>query len=354
VALGIALWVALADGTTGGPGRSAAPDAGDLTTGRLAGERLIAGFDGPRAPRAVKKMIGNGRLAGVILFSDNLRSRRHARRLIRRLQAIRRPRGLRDPLLVMIDQEGGLVKRLSGPPDASALAMGRRGSGYSRRQGARTAQSLSEVGVNLNLAPVLDVGRPGSAIRAQRRSFGGKPGRVIRTAIPFASAMERRGVAAAAKHFPGLGSAAESTDEAVQRIRLSRGKLRRIDERPFRRFAAKDRDVVMISTAIYTHFSRKPAAFSKRLATAELRSRLGFGGVSISDALETVSAREFGGPAKVGVAAARAGTDLLLFTDHHAAAVAGRALRRRLRSGALARPRFERSVQRVLDLRASL
>jgi beta-N-acetylhexosaminidase len=354
VGAAIALWVALADGTTGGPGSTAAPDASELTARRLAGERLIAGFDGPRPPGAVKEMIGDGRLAGVILFSDNLRSRHHARRLIRRLQAIHRPKGLRDPLLVMIDQEGGLVKRLPGPPDASALQMGRRGARYSRRQGARTAHSLRGVGVNVDLAPVLDVGRPSSAIRAQHRSFGGRPRRVIRTAIPFATAMGRRGVAVTAKHFPGLGSAPENTDFAVQRIRLRRGKLRRIDERPYRAFVAGEGDLVMISTAIYTHFSRRPAAFSRRIATRELRSRLGFGGVSISDALETVSAREFGGPAKVGVAAARAGTDLLLFTNHHAAARAGRALRRRLRSGALARPVFERSVQRVLDLRAAL
>jgi len=112
--------------------------------------------------------------------------------------------------------------------------------------------------------------------------------------------------------------------------------------------------VVMISTAIYTHFSRSPAAFSKRLATGELRDRLGFDGVSISDALETVSARNFGGPGKVGAAAARAGTDLLLFTDYRDAARAHRALRRRLRAGRLGRRGFERSVQRVLDLRARL
>ena len=130
-------------------------------------------------------------------------------------------------------------------------------------------------------------------------------------------------MAATAKHFPGLGAAPESTDLAVQRIRLGRGELRRIDERPYRAFVARDGDMVMISTAIYTHFSRKPAAFSKRIATGELRDRLGFEGVSISDALETVSARQFGGPAKVGVAAAKAGTDLLLFTDHRGAARAG-------------------------------
>lgn len=340
--------MALADGT------SVKTDAGDLAVRRLAGQRLVTGFEGLHPPRAVRRMIGDGRVAGVILFTDNLGSRQGAHRLIRRLQAIHRPKGLRDPLLVMLDQEGGLVKRLSGAPRASAQAMGRRGAGFSRRQGARTARDLERVGVNVDLAPVLDVGRPGSAIRAQRRSFGGKPGDVIRTAIPFASAIERGSVAATGKHFPGLGAAVESTDQAVQRIGLTRRELRRIDERPYREFIARDGDLVMISTAIYTRFAPKPAAFSRRIATGELRDRLGFEGVSISDALDTVSARRFGGPARVGVAAAKAGTDLLLFTDRHGAARAGRALRRQLRLGKLARGEFEDSVQRVLDLRARL
>jgi beta-N-acetylhexosaminidase len=299
-------------------------------------------------------MIADGGLAGVILFSDNLGSRHHARRLIRRLQKIHRPQGVRDPLLVMLDQEGGLVKRLSGAPDASALEMGRRGADYSRRRGVRAARNLRGIGVNVNLAPVLDVGRAGSAIRAQHRSFGKGPRRVIRTAIPFATAMEGQGVAATGKHFPGLGAARESTDVAVQRIRLSRGKLRRVDERPYGAFVASHGDMVMLSTAIYTSFSRKPAAFSRQIVTRELRHRLGFSGVSISDALETVSARDFGGPARIGLAAAEAGTDLLLFTDHHRAARAGRALSRKLRSGRLGRRGFEESVQRVLDLRGSL
>jgi beta-N-acetylhexosaminidase len=348
VTVGVGVWVALADGTTGGT------SAGELSARRLAGERLIAGFDGPRPPRMLERMIGNGRMAGVILFSDNLGSRHHARRLIRRLQVIPRPPGLRDPLLVMIDQEGGLVKRLAGAPTASAQAMGRRGAAYSRRQGARTARNLKGVGVNVDLAPVLDVGRPDSAIRAEHRSFGGRPRRVVRTAVPFATAMQRRGVAATAKHFPGLGAAPESTDLAVQRIRLGRGELRRVDERPYRVFAADGGDMVMISTAIYPRFSPRPAAFSRRIATGELRSRLGFEGVSISDALETASARHFGGPGRVGVAAARAGTDLLLFTNRHGADRAWRALTRRLRSGRLPRPAFENSVQRVLDLRSRI
>jgi beta-N-acetylhexosaminidase len=299
-------------------------------------------------------MIKAGDLAGVILFSENLPSRHHARRLIGQLQGIKRPRGLRDPLLIMIDQEGGLVKRLSGPPNASAQDMGRKGAGYSRRQGRKTAANLKDVGVNVDLAPVLDVGRAGSAIRAQHRSFGGRPHRVIKSAIPFASAMEGHGVSATGKHFPGLGAAPKDTDVAVQRIRLSKAKLRHIDERPYEALVAHHGDMVMISTAIYTHFSDRPAAFSKTIATGELRHRIGFEGVSISDALETASASDFGGPAKVGIATARAGTDMLLYTDYRSASAAGHALVDKLRSGRLDGSRFRESVQRVLDLRARI
>ena len=79
----------------------------------------------------------------------------------------------------------------------------------------------------------------------------------------------------------------------------------------------------MLSTAIYPAFSERPAAFSRAIATGELRGRIGFRGVSITDALQSAAAQAFGGPAKVGRAAARAGTDLLLFAAYRAAA-AGR------------------------------
>jgi len=347
--IGAAIWVALADGT---PKRESRADK--LSISQLAGQRLVTGFPGGSPPDKVKRMVEHGKLAGVILFDENLGSKHHARGLIRKLQGIKRPQGLRSPLLIMIDQEGGLVKRLSGPPNTSAEEMGKRGERYSRRQGAKTAQNLGSVGVNVNLAPVLDVARRGSAIGAEHRSFGSKAGRVIDTAIPFATAMEDHGVAATGKHFPGLGAAKQNTDFAVQKIRLSRSKLRSVDERPYGPFAAKQGDLVMLSTAIYTHFSHRPAAFTRKIATGELRRRVGFKGVSITDALETTSAADFGGPAKAGVAAAEAGADLLLYTGDGAASRASNALREKLRKGALKRSRFERSVNRVLKLRAQL
>lgn len=347
--IAVAIWVALADGTTKKQSR-----ADSLSIAQLAGERVIAGFSGRHPSAKVKAMIEKGEVAGVILFDENLGTRNHARRLIRKLQAIKRPKGLRSPLLIMIDQEGGLVKRLSGPPNASAEEMGRRGKRYSRRQGAKTAKNLKDVGVNVNLAPVLDVGRSGSQIESEQRSFGSTPGRVIRTAVPFAGAMQRHGVAATGKHFPGLGAATGNTDVSVEKIHLSRSKLRHIDEKPYGPFSDRHGKLVMISNAIYTHYSHRPAAFTKSIATGELRRRVGFAGVSISDTLEAASVKSFAGPAKAGVAAAKAGVDLLLYVHDGPAAKAGHALRERLRKGSLKRSDFERSANRVLGLRAKL
>ena len=350
LALGaFALGVALGDGPAQRP-----TAASRLALRQLAGQRIVAGFAGADVPDRVREMVREGRIAGVILFAGNLPSREAGQQLVARLQRIPRPPHLRDPLLVMVDQEGGLVKRLSGAPTASAEQMGRRGSEFSRDQGRLTARNLRNIGINVNLAPVLDVGRPGGVIAETHRSFGATARRVEETAVAFAAAMQARGVAATGKHFPGLGAARENTDFAVQRIRLSRRTLRRVDEAPYGRFIAVGGDLVMISSAVYPALSDKPASLSRPVAVRELRTRLGFNGVSITDALGGAAIRAVGGPARAGLAAAKAGTDLLLFSDYRDGVEAYRALLRKLRSGDIDRGRFERSVQRVLSLRHRL
>jgi beta-N-acetylhexosaminidase len=112
--------------------------------------------------------------------------------------------------------------------------------------------------------------------------------------------------------------------------------------------------MVMLSTAIYPAFSSRPAAFARPVATGELRRRLGFEGVSITDALESVAVRDFGGPAVAARAATAAGTDLLLFTDYGIASIAGASLVRALRHEPSARSALEISASRVLRLRHSL
>ena len=328
--------------------------ASRLPLAGLAGQRIVAGFEGTEAPGEVVRMIHHGELAGVILFAENLPNRAAGERLARRLQAIPRPPGLREPLLVMVDQEGGQVKRIDGPPLASAVRRGAAGAAFSRDQGRAAAANLRRAGVNVDLAPVLDVARPGGTIAGTERGFGSTAAQVAATAVPFAVGLEDGGVASTAKHFPGLGAATENTDFASQRIDLSKQALRAVDEAPYRRFIARGGAIVMLSTAIYPAFSPRPAAFARPIASGELRSRLGFRGVSITDALESAAVRDFGGPAKAALAAAGAGTDLLLFTDYRAGARAGGALLRALRSGSLKRAAFEASVGRVLRLRHGL
>jgi beta-N-acetylhexosaminidase len=271
------------------------------------------------------------------------------------LQASPRPKLLRGlPLLVMTDQEGGQVKRVDGPPEASAATMSAEGPGYSRRQGRATAANLKSLGVNVDLAPVLDVGRPGGVIADTERSFGEAPAAVARTAIPFARGLEEGGVAATAKHFPGLGTATENTDFEAQRLPLSKSELRATDEAPYGAFVAAGGKLVMLSTAIYPAFSNRPAAFTRRIATGELRGRLGFRGVTITDSLGGAAVAEFGGQREAAVDGAAAGDDLLLFDDLPSALAGHEALVKQLHTGALARAPFLAAAGRVLRLRRGL
>ncbi|HEX5526662.1 MAG TPA: glycoside hydrolase family 3 N-terminal domain-containing protein [Solirubrobacterales bacterium] len=360
VALGTLSCLALAAFALGatlgnGPASEAKTNvAATLSLPQLAGERIVSGLDGTSVSPALRAAIREGKVAGVVLFAGNFPSRAAGRRLIARLQGIPRPPKLRDPLLVMVDQEGGQVKRVSGAPTASAQEMGARGAGFSAHQGSRTAANLRDLGVNVDLAPVLDVERPGGVIAATERSFGSTAARVSATAIPFAEALQEGGVAATGKHFPGFGAARENTDFSVERIDLSKHELRAVDEKPYEPFVAAGGKLVMLSTAVYPAFSEDPAAFTRAIATGELRDRLGFEGVSITDSLETPAVERFGSPAKAALAGTWAGDDLLLFPRLAPAQRARRVLLAKLRSGALNRGQFEGSVSRVLELRASL
>jgi beta-N-acetylhexosaminidase len=343
---------ALGDGR--GQATAEPPIAETLAPKLLAGERIVVGVTGTSVGTGLRTAIRSGQVAGVVLFAGNFPTRAAGARLISRLQAIPRPPKLRDPLLVMVDQEGGQVKRLSGAPTASAAEMGAGGTAFSARQGRRTAVNLRDVGVNVDLAPVLDVGRPGGVIAETERSFGSTASRVEATAIPFAKALQAGGIAATGKHFPGFGDARENTDFSVERIGLSKEELRAVDEKPYRAFAAAGGKMVMLSTAIYPAFSDKPAAFTRSIVTGELRNRLGFEGVTVTDALETPAVEHFGSTRKAALAGARAGADLLLYAQLGTARVAWRALVKELRSGKLDRDQFAQAAERVLELRAEL
>jgi beta-N-acetylhexosaminidase len=341
---------------------AAAPVAGGLTPGQLAaadlgvrelaGQRVVVGFPGTSVPDWLRDAIERGDVGGVILFSANVVDSDQVRKLTKKLQKIERP--VAAPLLVMVDQEGGLVKRLPGPPDASAEELGEAGVKATARAGEATGRNLEGMGVNVDLAPVADVARPGSNLDDDGCAFGTNASKVAERATAFAEGIEQSRVAATAKHFPGFGAAPVNTDFEAVTIDASKRKLRRVDGLPFRATTEAGVDLVMVNTIIYTAFDPgTPAAFSRKIVTGELRGRYDYDGVTVTDALGTPAAAPFGDSGRLAVLSAQAGMDVMLYTDK--AGLAGsKALAAKLRKGKLDRGEFERSVGRILDLRGRL
>lgn len=337
---------------------AAAPDPlAALSARQLAGQRIVEGIGGRAPSAALLGRIRRGEVAGVILFTRNIGSRAQVRALIGRLEREPRPAGLRAPLLVMVDQEGGVVKRLPGAPSRSAAALGATGDrGLARRSGRATAANLRGYGINVDLAPVLDVGRPGSYQRATGRAFGPTAAVAGRMGGAFAAGLEAGGVASTLKHFPGLGAVRRNEDLLIQRVGLSKSRLRAVDEAPFAAGIRAGARMVMTSTALYAALDRRrPALLSRAVTTGELRRRLAFRGVVITDDLDVPAMRRYGSARALAPAAAGAGNDLLLFAAGDGSGPAGRdGLAAALRSGRLARAPALAAVRRILRLRAAL
>lgn len=335
---------------------AAAPaTAADLSPAQLAGQRVVYGFAGTSPPPELVARVRAGEAGAVLLLGGNIAGLDGARELTAGLQAIPRPPGLRAPLLVMVDQEGGLVRRLPGPPEERAQELGARGPAAARSAGAAAGRLLWAAGANVNLAPVADVARPGSALARDGRLFAASPGAVAGAAAAFADGLRAAGVAATAKHFPGLGAATETTDAAPVTIALPARELRAVDMAPFGVLVRRGVPLVMLGTAVYPAIDPSaPAALSRPVVQGELRGRLGFAGVTVTDALDTPALAPVGGPGAVAVRAAGAGNDLVMYTGLGNGVAAAAALRGEIAAGAPARARAEEAVARVLALRERL
>ena len=333
-----------------------------LSPQQLAGQRVIYSYSGLTPPGSLLATIRAGEAAGVIFFADNISSASQIRAVIGELQAAAAQSPVKASLLMMTDQEGGLVRRLAGAPVLSEKQVGQRPRplAAARRAGRAAALNLRGAGINVNLAPVLDVYRSvGNFIDQYARSYGRSPRLVARLGGGFIAAQQRGGVAATAKHFPGLGAAttSQNTDSRAVTINVSLRSLRSVDELPYASAISAGVRLVMASWATYPALDpRRPAGLSSIVVQRELRGRLKFGGVTLTDALEAGALGRFGSTSSRAVLAAGAGMDLLLCSSQSVSqgASAVTALANALQGGTLRNPAFMASVDRVLTLRAAL
>ncbi|MFJ3788925.1 glycoside hydrolase family 3 N-terminal domain-containing protein [Kitasatospora sp. NPDC090091] len=329
---------------------------------RLAGRRIVYSYPGPTPPPALLRAIREGRAAGVILFGENITSPTQLRAAVEQLRRAAAEAAEPRPLLLMTDQEGGRVRRLPGAPELSARRTGLAADpvGEAARSGVGAARNLAGAGLNVNLAPVLDVyDTPDNFIDHRERSYSQDPSVVGVLGSAFLAAHQGLGVAATAKHFPGLGAAPrdQNTDEGPVTLPVGLDELRARGEEPYRAAVAAGVRLVMASWAVYPALDpARPAGLSPAAIQGELRDRLGFTGVTVTDALEAGALTPYGDTPARAVAAADAGMDLLLCSarDVTQGDEAAAALAAALDSGRLDRSAFLAALHRVDDLRSSL
>lgn len=261
----------------------------------LAGQRLMAGFDGTQFNRKIEDLIEKRRVGGLILFARNLGTPEEIGILTRTAQACAKGCGL-PPLLIAIDQEGGQVARLKPPftqfPSPAEMANEKAVTRFARI----TARELNSIGVNMNMAPVLDIAHPRVASVMTGRAFGEDPVAVARLGCLLIDELQEHGIAATAKHFPGIGRTVLDSHAALPDLETSLDRLLAFDLIPFK--AAQEHRVaaVMLSHIRYTAIDATwPASLSVKIARGVLRDTMGFEGLVITDDLDMGAiAKHFG------------------------------------------------------------
>lgn len=318
----------------------------------LLGQRIMVGVHGTTAPPWLLHAARDGEIGSVILFASNLQSRSQSLALTGALQRAARA-GHNPGLLIATDQEGGEVKRVPDlPPTLSPPQIARTGQvATATTQGRETGAALHRWGINMDLAPVVDVPTSQNAfIWRQGRAFSFRGATVARYGSAFAGGLQSRHVAATAKHFPGLGSATTDTDFAHLELHPTAAQ-RTAALTPYQTMIPAGVDSIMAAVAGFDAYDRSGtvAALSRPIVTGLLRDRLRFSGVVITDALGSSTGHD---ERTAGVLAAAAGSDILLYSDSAPGELG--ALRAALSRGQVSRAEAADSYRRIIALKRRL
>jgi beta-N-acetylhexosaminidase len=327
-----------------------------LTVKQKIGQRFSAGLSGTALSEALRRLVGKYQVGNVILFRENLVSASQGQELCGAIQElVRRETGF--PAFISLDQEGGVVTRLPeemvNVPGAMALAA--TGDPQAAYTAARiTVGELRSLGVNLNLAPVLDINSNPDNPVIGVRSYGASPQRVKDFAAAVIRAYRDEGFLCCGKHFPGHGDTAVDSHLALPRVDKSPAELEACEFASFRAAIKQGIPAIMTSHILFPQLERQnlPATLSRSIITDLLKGRMGFSGLVLSDALEMNAIKEFYGVPQGCTLSLAAGVDMV-FICHDPAL-----MEESLRAAALAYEQgrfdvaeFDASVEKILAYR---
>ncbi len=326
-------------------------DPNHLTLPQRAGQRMMVGFDGTRLDDTLKSYIDRLAVGGLILFARNIQSPRQTARLCRQAQDCAAASG-HPPLLIAVDQEGGVVSRLK-PPFLQFAGQPRLKSDIDAIHFARSiAGELKHIGINMNMAPVLDVLPPTGPSVMQDRAFRGNWQEVAQLGTWIIDTFQRNRIMAVAKHFPGIGRTVLDSHHELPDLESAADSLYDTDIKPFERAAASGVAGIMLSHIRYRSFdSRWPASLSPAIVDDILRRRLGYGGVVLTDDLDMGAiAKHYPLPTVVTQCLAASVDILLICHPGDKIETAHALLREQLQRDASA---ADAALRRIMDLKAA-
>jgi beta-N-acetylhexosaminidase len=257
-----------------------------LSNIQLTGQRLMVGFDGTILNEDLKFLIDRLKVGGIILFAGNLQTPDQIRDLCHGVQEYARRCG-QPPLFIAIDQEGGQVARLKEPFTQFP------GNPYMKSEADAvlfaeiTADELNQVGINMNMAPVMDVAPEGTDSIMAARAFGSDPAWVSKMGVALLENLQHKNIMAVAKHFPGIGRTTLDSHLDLPVLDDDLSVLERFDLVPFKAAIQHGVSGLMLSHIFYTSLdSLWPASLSMRIAKDLLRKRMGFDGLVMTDDLD--------------------------------------------------------------------
>lgn len=327
----------------------------DLTLQEKIGQLLMVGFVGTsEVPTGMQELIREYNLGGAIYFSRNVQSPAQLTNLSMQLQQLAKESSAGLPLFVSIDQEGGIVSRLPGsatifPGNMALGAVNDPDLVY--EMGRAVAQELKALGVNINLAPVLDVNNNPANPVIGVRSYGENPELVSRLGVAYIRGLQEEGVLACGKHFPGHGDTGFDSHLALSSVPHARERLFEVEMKPFQEAIAAGLASIMSAHVIFPAFEPDgvPATLSGRVLTDLLRKELGFDGLLMTDCMEMQAIAGHYGPAEAAVRAIEAGVDLVLVS--HTLEMqkdSYRGILEAVKMGRINEARIDESVARIL------
>src|SRR4051794_8761429 len=322
---------------------------------RACGQLISVGFDGTTAPDDLLRRVAAGEVGSVMLFRPNIADPPQVASLV---AALRAAAPADRPLLIAVDQEGGLVQRLRAPltvwPDM--LSVGTAGDpARTEAVGRALGDELAALGIAWDFAPVLDVHtNPANPVIGDR-AFGTTAEAVSAQALAFWRGLRGAGLVGCGKHFPGHGDTRTDSHHELPVVPHELERLRRVELAPFAAAAAAGMEAFMTAHVLYPALDPdRPATLSRRIATELLRGELGFRGVLVSDDLGMKAVADRYPIEELAVGAIEAGCDHLLIRESEARQHAAfEAIVRAAEAREDFRARVEESAARVAALKAA-